>query len=371
MAMQVTWGYQSSDEALVALRGSSEQDATPDCVFAFVSGHTDLEVLGPLLATFGGPVVACTTAGQLGRSGFEHGGLTTAIVQGGLKVQSFLVRSLGDLAASLDELVVAVHASGVLAHGHELTVFGLVLVDGLSGVEERLMEGLSLRLPSVPMIGGSAGDDLEFRSTRVYWQGQFLEDVAVVHLFTTAHPVTQFKFQHHIPTDRRLVITRATPERRMVHEINGVPAVEAYAEAIGVPVASLTEPLMAEFPLMIRIAGELFSRSVHHVEPDGSLHFYCAIDVGLVLRLGQTHDIVGTAKAAFATARARAGEPALVIGCDCVLRRLEIERLGYTEEISQVLADNRVVGFSCYGEQFNSMHATQIFAGVMIGVRPA
>jgi hypothetical protein len=33
----------------------------------------------------------------------------------------------------------------------------------------------------------------------------------------------------------------------------------------------------------------------------------------------------------------------------------------------QILAENNVVGFSSYGEQFAGMHANQTFTGVAIG----
>ena len=36
--------------------------------------------------------------------------------------------------------------------------------------------------------------------------------------------------------------------------------------------------------------------------------------------------------------------------------------------VSELLAANRVVGFSTYGEQFNAMHVNQTFTGVAIGL---
>ena len=59
--------------------------------------------------------------------------------------------------------------------------------------------------------------------------------------------------------------------------------------------------------------------------------------------------------------------PELVLGCDCVLRRLETERSGIKEAIGQIFCDNNVVGFATYGEQFNAMHVNQTFTGIAIG----
>ena len=59
--------------------------------------------------------------------------------------------------------------------------------------------------------------------------------------------------------------------------------------------------------------------------------------------------------------------PQLVLGCDCVLRSLEMDQKGLREEIGRIFQENNVVGFATYGEQFNAMHVNQTFTGVAIG----
>jgi hypothetical protein len=59
--------------------------------------------------------------------------------------------------------------------------------------------------------------------------------------------------------------------------------------------------------------------------------------------------------------------PALVIGCDCVLRRLEFDHTGLSGQVGDFLVNNKVVGFSTYGEQFNALHMNQTFTGLAIG----
>ena len=60
----------------------------------------------------------------------------------------------------------------------------------------------------------------------------------------------------------------------------------------------------------------------------------------------------------------------LILGFDCILRRLEAEQRQQVRDVSDVLKQHRVVGFSTYGEQFRSMHVNQTFTGVMIGAQP-
>jgi hypothetical protein len=57
----------------------------------------------------------------------------------------------------------------------------------------------------------------------------------------------------------------------------------------------------------------------------------------------------------------------LTIGCDCVLRRLELEGEGGVAEVGAFLREQQVLGFNTYGEQFNGMHINQTFTGVAIG----
>ena len=57
----------------------------------------------------------------------------------------------------------------------------------------------------------------------------------------------------------------------------------------------------------------------------------------------------------------------MIIGCECVLRSLELERTQMKQRVGDLLIANNVVGFNTYGEQFNAMHVNQTFTGVALG----
>ena len=61
------------------------------------------------------------------------------------------------------------------------------------------------------------------------------------------------------------------------------------------------------------------------------------------------------------------GPPSLILGCDCILRHLETKQRGNRDHIGSLLAENKVVGFSTYGEQFCGIHVNQTFTGIAIG----
>ena len=75
---------------------------------------------------------------------------------------------------------------------------------------------------------------MNFDSTFVYCDGRFSSNSAILVLATTPLPFTEFKTQHFVPTDERLVVTEADPSMRVVKEINGLPAAEEYARILGI-----------------------------------------------------------------------------------------------------------------------------------------
>jgi hypothetical protein len=103
------------------------------------------------------------------------------------------------------------------------------------------------------------------------------------------------------------------------------------------------------------------------VGTDGSLTFYSAIEQGVVLTLATPGDMVQDLRDVFSSLQDEIGKPQLVIGFDCVLRRLEMERRQTRHVASRIMADNNVVGFATYGEQFHAMHLNHTFTGVAIG----
>ena len=76
--------------------------------------------------------------------------------------------------------------------------------------------------------------------------------------------------------------------------------------------------------------------------------------------------LTGTSVTTLASVHQRLGPPAIILGCDCILRFLETGQRGIREQVGEIFAANNVVGFSTYGEQFNAMHVNQTFTGVAI-----
>jgi hypothetical protein len=187
-------------------------------------------------------------------------------------------------------------------------------------------------------------------------------------LVTTPLPFRIFMTQHFIAGDERLVVTAADASRRTVFEINGRPAADEYARALGLTVDELSPAIFSSNPVVILINGTNYVRSIQQVDTDGSLIFYCAIDEGLVLRVAQGGDMLANLKQAFANIRQEIGEPQLTLGCDCILRNLEITENALEDPVGTLLHENNTVGFNTYGEQYGGVHVNQTFTGISIGL---
>jgi hypothetical protein len=123
----------------------------------------------------------------------------------------------------------------------------------------------------------------------------------------------------------------------------------------------------AAHPLVVRVAGQYHVRSIQKVNADQSLTFLCAIEEGLVLTLARSVDIVENLEQLIHRLQDDLGPLDVIIGCDCVLRNLEIEERQLKATVSDLFVASRVIGFCTYGEQFNSMHVNQTFTGVAVG----
>jgi len=160
----------------------------------------------------------------------------------------------------------------------------------------------------------------------------------------TALPFRIFKTQHFVSTDERLVVTEAETASRTVKELNGLPAAEEYARLVGVDVKELSPMRFAASPVVVIIDGTDYVRSIQKANPDGSLTFYCAIEEGVVFRVAHGAGLVSNLERTFEEVRAEIGKPQLVIGCDCILRKLEVSQNGLNERVAEIFVGNNTIG---------------------------
>lgn len=342
-------------------------------VLFFCSAEYDLPALSHSLEqSFGGvPLVGCTTAGEISEDGYGRGCISAiGFDHRYFSVASVLVDemerfSLYDAQELVENLVSDCRSNAVAPiKDHS---FALTLLDGLSSREELVLAALSAALGSIPHFGGSAGDDNHLTHTHVYYGGQFHNGAAVVVLINTHLDFEVFTTHHLQASTEKLVVTKVDSDSRRVLELNAEPAAQEYARLIGRRVDELGMHLFASHPLAVKISDSYYPRAIQQTNADHSMTFYCAVENGIVLTAMHTTSLLDNVNQLFAGLNERLGEPLITIGCDCFLRRLEIDTKGGQQAIEQVLQEQNVIGFNTYGEQFNGMHINQTFTGVAIG----
>jgi hypothetical protein len=320
----------------------------------------------------GVPVVGCTSAGEIGPGGYHENSVTgVSFARPDFEAVANLLVADGDLEVGCSgEMITALRSEldeRVRGWTGDVNRFALLLTDSTTQREEALATLVGGALADIPVLGGSAGDALAFARSAVFSCGRFYAKGAVLILLATNRPIRTFRSQHFVASDRRMVVTGAEPERRVVTELDAEPAVEFYARLVGLPVSELTPMVFATHPLVVRLGGAEYVRSIQKANADGSLSFYCAIDEGLVLTLSEGRDLLRRTADLFAEVRDAIGVPETVIGFECVLNRLEAERNQIKHRLSCLHAANNVTGFASFGEQWGSMHVNQTFTGIAIG----
>jgi hypothetical protein len=370
-AIEVRFGKSFHPDAREAVRELETQlnDIEPNALIFFCSPKYDHVALGKAIqSAFNCPTIGCTTAGEiLGSEGYiENALVCAAIASERLTMKPIIIR---DLQAFVQEAEPReLDSLSYLKRQHSFT---LLLVDGLSMLEELIVSRINNVLKGVPLIGASAADGLDFAHTRVYHDGAFHENIAVLALFETTLPFLPVHTQHFEPTDKRLVITEADVSTRTVMEINGMPAAEEYANAVDLTLEKLTPQVFAAHPVMLRIGGEYYVRSIQKVNPDGSLTFFCAIDTGLVFTVARSSaSLITHLEKKLAEIREIIPRPALIFGSDCILRRLEMQQHGELDQVKPVLSQYPFIGFSTYGEQFCGIHVNHTLTALVLGDAP-
>lgn len=344
-----------------------------ELIVFFCSSHYDLEVLANEINSMfpNERVIGCTTAGEIGPGGYTKDSLSGASFSSdGFTVADGYIEDLHHLNNEKGQVFVNNLLQQVEARALTTTSdnsFAFLLIDGLSLREEPTVRILQNALGKITLFGGSAGDDLSFKQTLVFSEGAFRAESAALVLVNTIYPFKVFKAQHFVCGNERLVVTKADPSQRIVNEINGYPAVAEYARLVNTPVEKLNPMQFSATPIVIRINGVDYVRSIQKANPDGSLTFYCAIDNGLIFMAAHGIDLIKNLEQTFNEIQSEIGKPQLILACDCILRNLEIQREGLKPEVEKIFRDNHVVGFSTYGEQFMGVHINQTLTGLAIG----
>lgn len=351
------------------------QDRNADLgwVLFFCSGQQDIGLLAQELQELlpEQSIIGCSTAGEITPIGYLQGSVcAVGFSRSGFAIETALIEEMDAFDFGSAQQLMSNMMQCCQLHqkapvkGH---TFVLALLDGMSENEEVVLNTLNAAFGSIPLLGGSAGDDLDFSHTQVVYEGQAYQNAAVLMLVNTAFPFMVFSQNHVQESDEVFVVTEVDSEHRRVYELNAEPAADVYSRAVGVSPDQLTPSLCAQHTLSVRIAGEGFVRAVQSANDDGSLSFYCAVERGIVLRKNHHLDIGEELKKLLDRIESELGDQQLILGFDCIFRLLEVNARQQLDTVSDLLSGYPLVGFHTYGEHVNGIHLNATFTGVAIG----
>jgi hypothetical protein len=372
--------------------GSSEASSISDAVAAikrdlgtgdfvhiltfFSAEHNVDDLNAALCAEFRDiPITGCSTAGEICPTGMlERGIVAIAFPRDGFRIHTGLIENVSEFGIEhASEVVRGLKAKLKSNSDTRLSerAFGVMLVDGLSNAEETLVAAVHWAFDDMQLVGGSAGDGLAFRHTAMIHDRRIVRNGAVLIMIESDFPFRIFKTQNFEPTPIKLVVTAADATGRVVHELNAEPAAREYASAIGLMEDDLGPLSFASYPLVVKVGGDYYCRSIRNMNADGSLSFFCAIDEGLVFTVARPQDMLNSTEKTFEDIDESLGGIDFVLGFDCVLRRLDAETRQIRRAMEDLYKKHQLVGFHTYGEQLNAMHLNQTLTGVAFGSRGA
>jgi hypothetical protein len=239
----------------------------------------------------------------------------------------------------------------------------LLLTDGLTPDQREIARGAyEVTGALTPFVGGAAADSLLWECTSTFGEGTVLEHGILAVWISSAMPMSVSVGHGWHPAGRPMLVTRTTGT--VVHELDGVPALEAYLAEVPDEIVRELAPGGAEFfrtvmenPVGVPNArGRYDVRQLHAYLPEGGgLNFNTGVSEHSILQVmnSDAYSLLEGARQAADDAMANldaAPRLALVFSCGSRVPLLG-DRLGdEAQAISETLGGVPVCGFFTYGE---------------------
>lgn len=341
---------ENMDEGQIAEKIKHDcQEINPEFVVFFSSSKYNIDSIGKdIKQRLDAKVIGCTTSGELA-SGHMINDSVVAMAFDSETISNLSINTIdtNDIHPyQLGQKVkqdIGVEPQQLNPNKH----VGLILIDGMSGREEAVMDALGPHF-LIPVIGGSAGDDLQFKETFVFDDDSAKSKSAVLAILEVPNGVDIIKTQSFAATGAKLITTKVDEASRKVIEFNNKPALTAYAEAIGKDEEEAKNSFMHN-PIGLMIGSEPYVRSPQKSEGT-DMYFYCNIKEGTELSVLESKDIIQS------TSESLSGlnkdEVRGLINFNCILRTLELDKKNQKQEYADLFKDFPMIGFSTYGEQY-------------------
>ena len=210
--------------------------------------------------------------------------------------------------------------------------------------------------PLPVILGGLTGDDMRLERCYAFDENRVYSDALVTWVWFTSVKCGHAIHHGFEPTGHRFRVTKV--EGTTILELDGQPALEAYADAVGVDPEDVTTEVLFTYPFGIQLPtphGEYVLRTSVEADPErGAITALNKIPEGVTLEVMEPGDLEASFREAAKSAIRAAGNPdeiAGVIVFNCVARHEIVSTDKAVKLLRRELGDDvPIIGFNCYGE---------------------
>jgi len=313
-------------------------------------------------------VIGCSTAGEISSQGFFEGSISAmSIASDDFETSTFVMKDIKTKSMLVkNDLLHAGKKIGLNPNDAE-NGFIITLIDGMQASEEKVMYAIGNSFPKLPLVGGSAADDAQFKESFVSANGEVFQNAAIITFVKTSKPFFLYKENIYIPTEIEFTVTKSDLTNRIVNEFNGKPAADEYAKALGITVEELPDYFSSN-PLGRLILNSVWIATPVSVLEDKSITVYSAISQDSKVRVLKPIDSISECKKSVESIREALPNCKGILLFNCTYRYLQQKKENICPQLASEFSKcGTVCGLNTYGEQLNMLHVNQTLTLLALG----
>jgi len=352
--------YEAGKEAALAAVAELGGES-PALVLVFTMPHYDLPQLlkGIRSVTGSAQLAGATGSGEMVRDrhmGFGAGVAVMAMTAAGYR---FGIASAAHIHGNLTPVGQQIARESKAKAGASPYSAMILLADCLAGDLQQLFAGVyKITGPTTAIVGGAAGDELQFKASYVFHDDVVVEQGAVAVWVASDKPLHTTVRHGWDPVGVPLLVTRS--EGTQILELGGRPAAEAYEEQLGVAPGELTPANFWDTSMyhpfgILQMDGSTIVRVTRTKTPSGALLTQgCVPPAGGAVQVmeGSADTLLAVVDEVGREALAGNPEAGVILAFSCAMRaRIMKDRT--PEEAGRLQAavgDSPVFGIYCCGE---------------------
>jgi hypothetical protein len=389
MTTKVVTAYGRGAEGYETARRTAEEamkklGRKPDIAVVYCDVSYEVrEVLRGIREVAGSALVGCTSYGEFTDSSVGVNTISLMLIASDdMKFYTAMVRGLKeDIDRAAGELKEKLQVDA----GDFPYRYGLLYMDGFTGVGEEIALAVSLRFPGVSLAGGGAVD-MSMRNACVFLDDEAATDAAVLCLILSRKKIGMSVSHGMIPSFGPMEVTKA--KGNVVFELDNKPAWETWKSAIaenalkmyGIEVSKLSTkqalPSLMIYQPGLKIDENHYKvRGTFRITPEGAMVFMCGVAEGselYVMTCTKESLIEAATRGSKEAVKDLGGKPSGALIMDCSVRGILLgdDLPKAVEEIKKGI-NAPLLGYGAMGEicmtagQFSGFHNATIVSIVL------